>query len=55
MEPQNYEEFSESEVVSFNVADRMAPGILTARGDWVRDLPGVVRPLLEWETDYQAG
>lgn len=54
MSPQNFQEFSESEVVSFQVADRMTPGVLTARGDWVRDLPGVVRPLLRWETQFNG-
>lgn len=53
MSPQNFEEFSESEAVSFQVADPMIPGKLTARGDWVRDIPGVVRPLLQWETRYR--
>ncbi|MCB1757206.1 MAG: ATP-binding cassette domain-containing protein, partial [Gammaproteobacteria bacterium] len=54
MAPQNFQEFAESEVVSFQVVDRMVPGILTARGDWVRDIPGVVRPLLRWETQFSG-
>ena len=25
----------------------------TARGDWTRDIPGVVRPLLRWTTEHE--
>ncbi|BAU48084.1 ABC transporter [Sulfurifustis variabilis] len=46
-------QFDEQQVIAFNVLDNMGPG--TARGDWGGDLPGVVRPLLEWTTEYSAG
>ena len=41
----------EREVVAFNVMDTVEGD--SARGDWVGRMQGVVRPLLEWETDYQ--
>lgn len=43
-------QFDEQQAIAFNVLDSMGPG--TARGDWGGDLPGVVRPLLEWTTEY---
>jgi lipopolysaccharide transport system ATP-binding protein len=43
-------QFNEREVASFQVIDSMEGD--SARGDWVKDLKGVVRPLLEWETEY---
>lgn len=48
----NSTQFDEQQVIAFNVLDNMGPG--TARGDWGGDLPGVVRPLLEWTTEYSA-
>lgn len=51
LEPQMLSQFSEREVVSFQVIDHMAGGS-TARGDWANEIPGVVRPLLRWETEY---
>lgn len=42
-------QFDEQQVISFTVLDGMGPG--TARGDWGHDLPGVVRPLLEWSVE----
>lgn len=51
LEPQVIEQFSEREVVSFQVIDRMEGGS-TARGDWAKDIPGILRPLLRWETEY---
>ena len=39
-------------VVAFQVLDE--PGGVSARGDYVGPMPGVVRPLLEWET-HTAG
>ena len=38
----------ESNAVAFQVVDE--PGGLSARGDYVGPIPGVVRPLLEWTT-----
>jgi len=43
----------EREVVAFNVMDTVEGD--SARGDWVGRLQGVVRPLLEWETNYDSG
>lgn len=43
-------QFDEQQVIAFNVLDNMGPG--TARGDWGGDLPGAVRPLLQWTTAY---
>jgi lipopolysaccharide transport system ATP-binding protein len=34
--------------VAFQVLDE--PGGVSARGDYVGPMPGVVRPLLEWDT-----
>jgi lipopolysaccharide transport system ATP-binding protein len=38
--------------VAFQVLDE--PGGISARGDYVGPMPGVVRPLLEWETHADA-
>jgi len=43
-------QFNEREIVSFQVIDTMEGD--SARGDWVKDLKGAVRPLLTWETEY---
>ncbi len=46
-------QFYERETVAFQVIDSMK-GDLTARGDWGGDIRGVVRPLLEWETQFSS-
>lgn len=51
LEPQTLQQFSEREVASFQVIDRMEGGV-AARGDWAKEIPGIVRPLLRWETEY---
>jgi len=38
------------DAVAFQVVDSHDGN--SARGDWVGDLPGIVRPLLKWETKY---
>jgi lipopolysaccharide transport system ATP-binding protein len=43
-------QFAERDVIGFTVFDSMEGD--SARGDWVKDISGVVRPLLKWETDY---
>ena len=43
-------QFHERDVVGFNVVDSMEGD--SARGDWAKDIPGIVRPLLKWETAY---
>lgn len=52
LEPQTMLQFAEQEVVSFQVIDPMEGD--SARGDWANNLPGVVRPLLTWETDFHS-
>ncbi|MDH3468478.1 MAG: ABC transporter ATP-binding protein, partial [Gammaproteobacteria bacterium] len=43
-------QFDEPQIIGFCVRDNMGPG--TARGDWAGDMPGAVRPLLKWTTEY---
>jgi lipopolysaccharide transport system ATP-binding protein len=43
-------QFNAKSVVSFNVVDNMEGD--SARGDFAKNIPGVVRPLLEWDTQY---
>ena len=45
-------QFYERDVVGFNVIDSMEEGE-SARGEWATGITGVVRPLLQWETDYR--
>lgn len=42
--------FHERDAVAFQVID--SPGGDTARGDWTKGIPGVVRPLLKWTTQF---
>ena len=42
--------FSAESAVSFNVIDSLEGD--SARGDYVKTFPGVVRPLLKWETKF---
>lgn len=42
-------QFDEPQVIAFGVRDNM--GVGTARGDWAGDMPGVIRPLLKWDTE----
>ena len=51
MKPQMLVQFHEREAVGFEVVDQMQSGT-SARGDWVGKIPGIVRPLLRWETEY---
>ena len=44
-------QFNESQIIAFGVGDNMGKG--TARGDWAGQMPGVVRPLLEWTTQVE--
>lgn len=44
-------QFNEQQVIAFQVTDNMGEG--TARGDWAGEMLGVVRPLLEWETEHK--
>ena len=49
-EPYKVVQFWEREAVSFQVIDRMEGD--SARGDWAKEFGGVVRPLLNWETEF---
>jgi lipopolysaccharide transport system ATP-binding protein len=42
--------FAEADAVAFQVIDDMAGD--TARGDWRNEIPGAVRPLLDWRTAF---
>jgi lipopolysaccharide transport system ATP-binding protein len=44
--------FHENNPVTFIVVDSQEGD--SARGDYTRGIPGVVRPMLEWSTDYNA-
>jgi lipopolysaccharide transport system ATP-binding protein len=52
LEPHRELVFKCKDAVAFHVIDNMEGG--TARGDWVGDMGGIIRPLLEWETHYEA-
>lgn len=52
-EPNSLKQFNEREVVAFQVVDSSEGD--GARGDWVGNLGGAVRPMLEWRTEYSAG
>lgn len=43
-------QFDEAQIVAFSVRDNMGPE--TARGEWSGKMPGTVRPLLKWTTEY---
>jgi len=45
-------QFSAKSAVSFHVIDSLEGD--SARGDYAKNIPGVVRPLLEWTTQYRA-
>jgi lipopolysaccharide transport system ATP-binding protein len=49
-EPYKVVQFWEREAVSFQVIDRMEGD--SARGDWAKEFGGIVRPLLNWETEF---
>lgn len=49
----NIREFHEPDVVAFQVVD--SPDGDSARGPFVGTMLGVVRPLLEWTTEFQPG
>jgi lipopolysaccharide transport system ATP-binding protein len=42
--------FLEHDCVSFQVVDKGEPG--SVRANWGRNMPGVVRPLLQWENEH---
>jgi lipopolysaccharide transport system ATP-binding protein len=49
----NIIQFSEENVIAFNVVDSFEGD--SARGDFTKNMPGIVRPLLEWETEFIPG
>jgi lipopolysaccharide transport system ATP-binding protein len=50
-EPRNMH-FYERDIVAFQVIEKA--GDLTSRVDFVGDFPGVIRPLLKWETHFSS-
>ena len=46
-----YRRFAERDTVAFSVVDSMEGD--TARGQWTGRMAGVVRPLLDWQTEYR--
>jgi len=45
--------FGERNAIAFNVYDNLEGD--SARGDYAKDIGGVVRPLLKWTTEYRPG
>jgi lipopolysaccharide transport system ATP-binding protein len=43
-------QFSEFNAIAFQVVDSLEGD--SARGDYAKNMPGVVRPLLEWNTEF---
>ena len=43
-------QFKERHVVAFHVTDSLDGD--SARGDYVKHIPGVIRPILDWTTHY---
>ena len=52
LEPRSVALFDEDDIICFKVFDPMEGG--SARGDWMHSVPGVVRPLLKWETEFSG-
>ena len=48
----NIPQFIERQVISAQVVDSMEGD--SARGNWAGGIPGIVRPKLDWETNYTA-
>ena len=44
--------FDASNAISFNVIDSHEEN--SARGEYTKDMPGIVRPLLDWETTFES-
>lgn len=53
LEPTRILQFLAREAVAFQVIDSM-DGTNSARGDWAGEFVGLIRPKLEWETDFVA-
>jgi lipopolysaccharide transport system ATP-binding protein len=45
-------QFSKDKVITFHVADSLDGD--SARGDYAKKMPGVVRPILDWRTQYDS-
>lgn len=52
LEPRSFPLFDEDDIICFKVVDPMEGNL--SRGDWMHSLPGIVRPLLEWETEFSG-
>ncbi len=48
LEPTRHMEYHQMDVVAFQVIDSLEGD--SARGDWIGDLPGIIRPKLTWTT-----
>ncbi len=51
-EPSYILHFLEHDCVAFQVVDTGQPG--SVRGSWSRNIPGMIRPLLDWSTEFLA-
>jgi lipopolysaccharide transport system ATP-binding protein len=52
LEPTSMLHFHERDAVAFQVVD--CPNADTARGDYAGGIPGAIRPLLHWTTEYRS-
>lgn len=52
LEPVKHMEYQATDVVAFQVIDSLSGD--TARGGWTTELSGVIRPLLEWDTELRS-
>ena len=51
-EPRRRIEYHEKDVVAFQVLDSLEGD--SARGDFIGELRGAIRPMLEWSTEWRA-
>lgn len=54
LEPSRILQYAEREAVAFQVIDSMDIVTDSARGDWAGDFVGIIRPKLDWETQFTA-
>ncbi len=52
LEPRSVALFDEDDIICFEVFDPMEGEV--SRGDWMHSLPGAVRPMLKWETEFDG-
>lgn len=51
LEPRSATVFDEDDIICFKVEDPMEGEV--SRGDWIHNMPGIVRPMLKWDTEYR--